>query len=93
MIPLLVRSQRIGLVILSYPFVHRWSEADLQPDQATAAQLAAAIDSRQQHLLLIERGQRLAVLEERQRLARELHDSVTQLVFSMTLIAQSIAPA
>ena len=93
MIPLLVRSQRIGLVILSYPFVHQWNEADLQPYQATAAQLAAAIDSRQQHLLLIERGQRLAVLEERQRLARELHDSVTQLIFSMTLIAQSIAPA
>jgi signal transduction histidine kinase len=93
MIPLMVRSQCIGLVILSYPFVHQWSEADLQPYQATAAQLAAAIDSRQQHLLLIERGQRLAVLEERQRLARELHDSVTQLIFSMTLIAQSIAPA
>lgn len=93
MIPLMVRSQRIGLVILSYPFVHQWSEADLQPYQATAAQLAAAIDSRQQHLLLIERGQRLAVLEERQRLARELHDSVTQLIFSMTLIAQSIVPA
>jgi len=93
MIPLMVRSQRIGLVILSYPFVHQWSEADLQLYQATAAQLAAAIDSRQQHLLLIERGQRLAVLEERQRLARELHDSVTQLIFSMTLIAQSIAPA
>ena len=93
MIPLMVRSQRIGLVILSYPFVHQWSEADLQPYQATAAQLAAAIDSRQQHLLLIERGQQLAVLEERQRLARELHDSVTQLIFSMTLIAQSIAPA
>ncbi len=93
MIPLMVRGQRIGLVILSYPFVHRWSEADLQPYQATAAQLAAAIDSRRQHLLLIERGQQLAVLEERQRLARELHDSVTQLIFSMTLIAQSIAPA
>ncbi|HEX2279963.1 MAG TPA: sensor histidine kinase [Candidatus Tectomicrobia bacterium] len=55
--------------------------------------MAAAIDSRRQHLLLIERGQRLAVLEERQRLARDLHDSVTQLIFSMTLIAQSIAPA
>jgi len=93
MIPLMVRSQRIGLVILSYPFVHQWSEADLQPYQATAAQLATAIDSRQQHLLLIERGQRLAVLEERQRLARDLHDSVTQLIFSMTLIAQSIVPA
>jgi signal transduction histidine kinase len=26
-------------------------------------------------------------------LARELHDSVTQLIFSTTLIAQSISPA
>jgi signal transduction histidine kinase len=93
MIPLMVRGQRIGLVVLSYPHVHQWSEADLQPYQATAAQLAAAIESRRQHLLLIERGQQLAVLEERQRLARELHDSVTQLIFSMTLVAQSIPPA
>jgi signal transduction histidine kinase len=35
----------------------------------------------------------VAVLHERQRLARELHDSVTQLIFSMTLVAQSVAPA
>jgi signal transduction histidine kinase len=35
----------------------------------------------------------LAVLQERERLARELHDSVTQLIFSTTLIAQSVAPA
>jgi signal transduction histidine kinase len=33
------------------------------------------------------------VLRERQRLARDLHDSVTQLIFSMTLVAQSVAPA
>lgn len=31
----------------------------------------------------------LAVLEERQRLARELHDSVTQSVYSLTLFARS----
>jgi signal transduction histidine kinase len=59
----------------------------------TAAQLATAIDSRRQHYLLSERGRQIAVLQERQRLARDLHDSVTQLIFSMTLIAQSIAPA
>jgi signal transduction histidine kinase len=93
MIPLMVQDQRLGLVILSYPSMYQWCDADLQPYQATAAQLAAAINSRRQHHLLIERGQRLAVLEERQRLARELHDSVTQLIFSMTLIAQSIGPA
>lgn len=93
MIPLMVRGQRIGLVVLSHPGVHEWSEAALRPYHATAAQLATAIDSRLQQKLLYERGQELAVLQERERLARELHDSVTQLIFSTTLIAQSIAPA
>ena len=93
MIPLMARGRRIGLVILSSPSIHQWSSADLRLYQATAAQLANAIDTRFQQSLLYERGQELAVLEERQRLARELHDSVTQMLFSMTLIAQSLAPA
>jgi signal transduction histidine kinase len=93
MIPLMVRGLRIGLVVLSYPGVHEWSEVGLRPYHATAAQLAIAIDSRLQQRLLYERGRQLAVLQERERLARELHDSVTQLIFSTTLIAQSIAPA
>lgn len=93
MIPLMVRSQRIGLVILSHEGVHEWAEDTLSPYRAVAAQLAIAIDHRMQQNLLQQRGQQLAVLEERQRLARELHDSVTQLIFSTTLIAQSITPA
>lgn len=93
MIPLMVRSQRIGLVVLSHPGVHHWTEESLSSYRAVAAQLAIAIDHRMQQNLLQERGQQLAVLQERQRLARELHDSVTQLIFSTTLIAQSIAPA
>lgn len=93
MIPLIVRGRRIGLVILSYPMPHQWSDDALRPYQTTAAQLATAIDSRIQQKLLMDRSGRIAVLEERQRLARELHDSVTQLIFSMTLIAQSITPA
>jgi GAF domain-containing protein len=97
MIPLMVRraqrEERIGQVILTSPKAYRWSEADLRPYQVTAAQLATAMDSRQQQSLLYERGQQVAILEERQRLARELHDSVTQLIFSTTLIAQSISPA
>jgi len=92
-IPLMVRGERVGLVILSYGAVHRWNEANLRPYQTTAAQLATALDNRWQQELLLDRGRQVAALEERQRLARELHDSVTQLVFSITLIAQSIAPA
>lgn len=93
MIPLMVRGLRIGLVILSYPTVHHWTEKNLRPYKITAAQLATAIDSRQQQKLLLDRNRKLAVLEERQRLAYELHDSVTHVLFSMTLIAQTIAPA
>lgn len=93
LIPLIARRQRIGLVILSYPAVYQWAERDLWPYQVTATQLATAIDTRHQQLLLVQSSQEVAVLYERQRLARELHDSVTQLIFSITLIAQSIAPA
>jgi signal transduction histidine kinase len=93
MIPLMVRSQRIGLVVLSHHGVHKWKEENLGPYRTVAAQLAIAIDHRTQQSLLHEREQQLAVLRERQRLARELHDSVTQLIFSTTLIAQSVAPA
>ena len=37
---------------------------------------------------LYEQAQQAAVLEERQRLARELHDAVTQTLFSVSLIAE-----
>ncbi len=89
----MARGRRIGLVILSYPGVHEWPEANLHAYQITAAQLATAIDNRQQIALIARHNQQIAVWEERRRLARELHDSVTQLLFSMTLIAQAIAPA
>lgn len=93
MIPLMTRGQRIGLVVLSSIEVRDWTEDDLRLFETTAAQLATMMENRRQQALLFERGQELAVLEERRRLARDLHDSVTQLLFSMTLIAQSIAPA
>jgi signal transduction histidine kinase len=42
---------------------------------------------------LHQRVQAVAVYEERQRLARDLHDSVTQLVYSMTLFTRSAQEA
>jgi len=62
MVPLIVRGQRTGLVIMSYPKVHTWQEADLRPYQVTAAQLATAIDSRRQAMLLTERAQQFAII-------------------------------
>jgi PAS domain S-box-containing protein len=57
------------------------SELDIRrlTDAADAASFAA------EQLHLRKTAQRTAALEERARLARELHDSVTQAVFSLTL--------
>jgi signal transduction histidine kinase len=93
LIPLIVRGKRIGVVSLSDRERHNWTEVDLRPYQVTAAQLAIALNSRKQQQQLLEGEQRIAVLEERQRIARDLHDSVNQLIFSLTLVAQSLGSA
>ena len=41
----------------------------------------------------IEQSQRLAVLEESQRLAREMHNNVTQILSSISQMAQSQSAA
>jgi signal transduction histidine kinase len=87
-IPLMVGALRIGLVVLSYHEVHQWQERELEPYHAAAALMAAAIATRVRDIQVAEQRRQVAVLEERRRLARELHDSVTQSLFSMSLLAQ-----
>ena len=66
-----------------------FSEEDLEVLYLLGRHAAIAI----KNASLFSDARRLAVLEERQRLARDLHDSVTQMLYSATLIAQSISPA
>lgn len=90
-LPIKLGSELFG--VLNIESAKPFTEEDTLGLRIVADQIATVLHSRRQYLLLNERAQQVAVLEERQRLARELHDSVTQLLFSMTLIAQSIAPA
>ena len=92
LVPLMADRRRIGLVILSDPTPHEWSEYELMPFQATAAQLASFLASRRDHYALVESSQQLAVMEERRKIARDLHDSVTQALFSLNLLAQTLEP-
>ena len=94
LIPLHTRGQtRLGHIILSHERVHDWDEGELHRFEITAAQLASALDARFQQERLSVQTQQVAIFEERQRIARDLHDSVTQLLFSMTLIAQTAGAA
>jgi signal transduction histidine kinase len=82
--PILVGDRLLG--VLDVAGVGRLGLEDVTALQIIGDQLAVAIENAR----LAERGQQLAVLEERRRLARELHDSVTQSLFSMSLLAQAL---
>ena len=64
-------------------------DSDAELLRLVADQMGVAISNARLHAVAGE----LAANEERNRLARELHDSVTQLLFSVTLIAQSLGAA
>ncbi|HRF58734.1 MAG TPA: GAF domain-containing sensor histidine kinase [Fimbriimonadaceae bacterium] len=90
--PLMTGGVRTGLVILSATTPHAWAERDYRAILATSGHLALALERRRQQQLLGEAERQVAILEDRRRLAHELHDSVTQLLTGISLIAQA-APA
>ncbi len=64
-----------------------FSEADQTLIERFAAHAAIVIDNARLH----EQSRELSIVEERNRLARELHDSVTQTLFSLSLTAEAAA--
>ena len=89
LVPLIVRERLIGLVRIDSDQPHFYSERDAQLALAFANQAAAAIENAR----LYDQARDLATIEERQRLARELHDAVTQTLFSASLIAEALPDA
>ncbi len=84
-IPLVYQDRTIGMISLSHKEPGRYTPHHARLAMAIANQAAVAITNAR----LVERAQAAAALEERQRLARELHDSVTQALFSTTLHARA----
>lgn len=62
-----------------------FSDADQALIETFAAHAALAIENARLH----ERSRELSIVEERNRLARELHDAVTQKLFGVVLAAES----
>lgn len=81
--PLIVNQQCIGLLVLNHQEPDFYQEADAKLAQTFANQAAIAIENAR----LYAQARKAAAVEERNRLARELHDSVTQSLYSLTLLA------
>ena len=82
--PLKVESTIIGVLDVVNK-VGGFTRDDLRIISLFADQAAIVIDQTQLH----QQVEQMAVMEERQRLARELHDSVTQALYSVNLYAEA----
>jgi signal transduction histidine kinase len=86
-VPLRVREEVIGALTVDNTTINSYDTEDGQSVMAFANQAAIALENAR----LYDRSRELAVLEERNRLARELHDSISQMLFSMVLNAEAAA--
>jgi signal transduction histidine kinase len=87
-VPIVTRGEVLGAVYLTEKEDgSMFSAADQRLIELLAAHAAIAIENAR----LYQRSRELSIVEERNRLARELHDSVTQRLFGVKLAAESAA--
>jgi signal transduction histidine kinase len=84
-VPLLVKDRLIGLMSITRRETDAFTQDRIDLTAAIARQVAVAIENAR----LFEQAQGKAALEERQRLARELHDSVSQALYGIGLGART----
>ena len=82
-VPIKIGGQVFGVFNVNYAHPRAFGEEARRLFTALAQRAALVIENAQ----LYEQAQELAVVEERNRLARDLHDAVTQTLFSASLIA------
>jgi PAS domain S-box-containing protein len=82
-VPLMVKDGVYGVIALYYREPREFSHEDLELATAFGDQAALAIENAR----LRSQVEQSAVAAERSRLARDLHDAVTQTLFSTSLIA------
>jgi len=84
LLPLRARGQALGVLVIIGPQGSVFSEGHLALFGSIADQLGVAVENAR----LYEQAEQTAVAAERSRLARDLHDAVTQTLFSASLIAE-----
>ena len=83
-VPLKVGDRLTGTLDVHASEMNAFTEEDALVIQSLGDQIAIAIENAR----LYDQSKELAVLEERNRLARELHDSVTQSLYSLVLFTE-----
>ena len=85
-LPLRARGEVVGVLHAYAPSGIGWDDERLDLAGGLAAQAAVAIENAR----LYERAREQAADEERQHLARELHDSVSQAIYAVVLTSHAV---
>jgi len=85
-VPLAVAEDLFGVIALYFREARPFSDEDVRIAQAFSDQAALAVENAR----LREQMERSAVAAERSRLARDLHDSVTQSLFAAGIQAEAL---
>jgi ligand-binding sensor domain-containing protein/signal transduction histidine kinase len=85
-VPIKVGGEIFGVFSADYVQTRAFGDDEQRLFIALAQRAALAIDTAQ----LYEQSREVAVVQERSRLARDLHDAVTQTLFSASLIAETL---
>ena len=83
-VPIRVAGEVFGVFSADYLQPHRFTQEEKRLLMAFAQRAGLAIETAR----LYEREQQIAVMQERNRLARDLHDSVTQSMYGVTLYSE-----
>ncbi|MCP4591372.1 MAG: GAF domain-containing protein, partial [bacterium] len=84
-VPMRSRGREVGVFSVVGRVGQQFSAEEVALLSSIADHVAGAVESAR----LRREAERTAVMEERERLARELHDSVTQLLYSLSLFAET----
>ena len=84
-VPLITKGETVGVVNLAAGTPRLVTAEELALLTAIGHQIGMAVEN----ALLYEQAQQLAVVEERNRLARDLHDSMIQALYGVTLYAEA----
>jgi two-component system, NarL family, sensor histidine kinase DevS len=90
-VPVIIKDEVVAVINVDGMEPYAFDEGDAKSLETLADQLAVAIENIRLYRQQQEQAQRWAIVEERERIGRDLHDGVIQSIYAVGLTLEDIA--